>query len=175
MHAIRISLLSIALLAAGCADETPMDRLSPEARVRLERELAADPTPTDPDQPTHEIRFAADFYLTSPAQVSPPDGRLSTGQRVILLEHAGGFSRIRDAEAREMWIASDALRALPTAQKQPRLDPPANPTPESSPPDPTAPDPTAPEQPAPELPTPDPSDAAPLSRAVESPAPAAPQ
>jgi hypothetical protein len=163
MHAIRISLLSIALLAAGCADETPMDRLSPEARVRLERELASDPTPTDPDQPTHEVRFAADFYLTSPAQVSPPDGRLSTGQRVILLEHAGGFSRIRDVEAREMWIASDALRALSSDQKQPRLDPPANPTPESSPPNPA---------PAPEPPAPDPSGPAPLSRALESSAPA---
>ena len=125
---MRVGFCGIVLLAVGCMDDGGGAALSPEAQARQRAELIATPAPVDAAVPTHEVRFASDFFLTSPAQAAPPDGRLGSGDRVHLLDRAGGFSRVRDAAGREMWIATDSLRELPSNQQAP-ITPPTTPEP----------------------------------------------
>lgn len=85
----------------------------PQAAEACFVELTARQT-TAPTSPwTHTLTRDEPYYLTGPQQGRPPDGRLKAGTKVSLLETAGSYARITAEDETTVWVATDALKAMP--------------------------------------------------------------
>lgn len=72
------------------------------------------PAQSEPEQPawTHVVSSEAVYYKASPAQGTPPDGKLAAGVKAQVLEEAGSYTLIETEEGVQGFVASDALQAL---------------------------------------------------------------
>jgi len=104
--------LLVVLAAVGCSDSDP-----PEPPTAAgQRPAAAAPEEAGPGDHAANMRRISGlsgtaYYETSPAQGRPPDGELSDGTVVELVEEAGSYSRVK-WELKEAWVASDALQEI---------------------------------------------------------------
>ena len=60
----------------------------------------------------HQLSGDTEYYKSSPAQGSPPDGSFTAGTRVEVTESAGSYSHVRVDDGREGWVAADQLTPL---------------------------------------------------------------
>jgi hypothetical protein len=61
---------------------------------------------------THLVVTDTKYYLSGPQQARPPDGTLSAGTKVTLLEEAGSYCRIRSEDGIEAYVSTDSLQRL---------------------------------------------------------------
>lgn len=61
---------------------------------------------------THVVAHETAYYLSGPQQARPPDGRLTVGTRVTVLQQAGSYCLIRTENGIEAYAATDALKPL---------------------------------------------------------------
>jgi hypothetical protein len=61
---------------------------------------------------SHEITRDEEYYLTSPAQATPPDGTFKAGTKVSLVSDSGSYSRVLSEDGVSAYVASDALKPL---------------------------------------------------------------
>jgi hypothetical protein len=61
---------------------------------------------------THVVAADTEFYLWGPQQAGPPEGTLSAGTKVPLLEEAGSYCRVRSEDGFEAYVSTDSLRPL---------------------------------------------------------------
>jgi hypothetical protein len=70
-------------------------------------------TPAVPESEfTHQIVTDTEHYKVGPQQAQPPDGILAAGTRVVVLEDAGSYVRVRSEDGVEGYVASDSLEAV---------------------------------------------------------------
>ncbi len=53
------------------------------------------------------------FYKFGPAQASGPDFTISEGTRIIMLEHAFGYSRVMTADGTAGWVPTEDVKPAP--------------------------------------------------------------
>ena len=61
---------------------------------------------------THATTFDTPFYLDGPQQARPPDGTLTAGTRVTLVNMAGSYAQVVLPDGRRAYVAADSLRPL---------------------------------------------------------------
>jgi peptidoglycan hydrolase-like protein with peptidoglycan-binding domain len=61
---------------------------------------------------THVVAADTEYYLTGPQQAHPPDGTLTAGTKITLLEEAGSYCRIRSEDGIEAYVSTDSLQPL---------------------------------------------------------------
>jgi hypothetical protein len=59
---------------------------------------------------THVVATDTEYYLSGPPQARPPDGTLSAGTKVTLLEEAGSYCRARSEGGIEAYVSTDSLQ-----------------------------------------------------------------
>lgn len=59
---------------------------------------------------SHVVRAETEYYTTGPQQGRPPDGKLSAGTKVNVLEEAGSYTLVRSENSIEAFVAADALQ-----------------------------------------------------------------
>lgn len=57
----------------------------------------------------HVLSEAAEYYLTSPAQMTPADGTFPAGTKVTVVRDAGSYTLVRSADGIEAYVASGAI------------------------------------------------------------------
>ena len=61
---------------------------------------------------THAVASDTEYYLSGPQQARPPEGKLSAGTKVTLLEEAGSYCRIPSEGGIEAYVSTDSLQPL---------------------------------------------------------------
>jgi hypothetical protein len=61
---------------------------------------------------THVVATATEYYLSGPQQARPPEGTLSAGTKVTLLEEAGSYCRVRSEDGIEAYVSIGSLQSL---------------------------------------------------------------
>jgi hypothetical protein len=61
---------------------------------------------------THLVAADTEYYLSGPQQAGPPEGMLSAGTKVTLLEEAGSYCRIRSEDGIEAYVSTNSLQPL---------------------------------------------------------------
>ncbi|TWT62369.1 SH3 domain-containing protein [Rubinisphaera italica] len=109
---------SLLFFATGCSNQTeqsspspkaaPVKPLGPPPEGQSEPEVSPEPKTSM----THSISVETEYYKGGPQQGSPPDGKLTAGTEVKLVESAGSYSLIETAEGEQAYISSDALNKI---------------------------------------------------------------
>ena len=106
----RLLLLVIAFVA-GCSGSTPSPAPPPEtptsAPVPVEQPAEA---PASGAFSGHALPADTEYYRDGPQQSRPPDGTLKAGTKVMVIEDAGSYCRIRSENGIVAFIAADAIR-----------------------------------------------------------------
>ena len=113
--------LWLLMSAAGCSETpTPDSSRPPGARDVDSKRSATGAAPVSSSVAADAQRaigpLGTPYYESSPAQGRPPEGQLSPGTVVELLETAGSYSLVK-WDAKRAWVATDALREV---EPQPR-------------------------------------------------------
>lgn len=105
----------VSSLMLGCAEEdtAPARKLAPAADSAATQTGGVAPTLDGATSRRSIGPLSTAYYELSPAQGSPPNGELRAGTLVDLEEEAGSYSRVR-WDAKTIWVATDALQAVPT-------------------------------------------------------------
>ncbi|GIW90052.1 MAG: serine/threonine protein kinase [Pirellulaceae bacterium] len=98
----ELSLLALALLSVFS---------SPTGATQIEKLLL-----------THELAAETEYYLVSPAQMRPPDGRWPRGFRLRVLQQAGSYWRVRAEDGTEAYVAHENIRQLEDPYQSIRQD-----------------------------------------------------
>ncbi|WP_339747462.1 hypothetical protein [uncultured Rubinisphaera sp.] len=104
------------LLLGGCSNQSseqnspsptaaPTKPLGPPPEGQTEPKVISD----EETSMTHTIKMETEFYKTGPQQGSPPDGTLTAGINVRLVESSGSYSLIETADGEHVYVSSDAL------------------------------------------------------------------
>ena len=60
----------------------------------------------------HAISAPTEYYTNGPQQARPPDGRFPAGLKVVVLNEAGSYVRVRSETGIEAYVSAGALRTL---------------------------------------------------------------
>jgi hypothetical protein len=58
----------------------------------------------------HVVAVDTEYYLSGLQQAGPPEGTLSAGTKVALLEEAGSYCRARSEGGIEAYVSTDSLQ-----------------------------------------------------------------
>jgi uncharacterized protein YgiM (DUF1202 family) len=61
---------------------------------------------------THVVAVDTEYYLTGPQQPRPPEGTVSAGTKVTLLEEASSYCRVRSEGGIEAYVSTDSHKPL---------------------------------------------------------------
>src|SRR5688572_5021824 len=62
--------------------------------------------------PTHQLLSDQDYYLKTPAQGNPPEGRWPQGTKVALVKKQSSYSRVIGPGDISGWVSTSALEPL---------------------------------------------------------------
>ena len=130
-RATIISVMVIAILGSvSLADDTKKDVGTKKAsskeqpasqdsslKKKTEQDLKETSPKTKPDQTSkpqfsHVIAAETEYYESSPAQGRPADGKLKAGTKVIVIEKAGSYVRVKSADGIIGYVAAGSLKHL---------------------------------------------------------------
>lgn len=104
-------LLTTALLI-GCSNEATTP-LQPTQEPAIQQTEQVPTTSTKTDQTfTHTITTDTDYYLGGPQQARPPEGKMKAGTKVMLVEEAGSYCRVKSEDGVVGFVAVDSLKAV---------------------------------------------------------------
>ena len=118
----RLLLLLVIAFVAGCSNDTPVPAPTPETPATPQVEQPAE----GPESATfsgHALAADTEYYLEGPQQSRPPDGTLKAGTKVMVIEDAGSYCRVRSEDGIVAFIAADAIKTPDLADPQAAPDP----------------------------------------------------
>ena len=71
----------------------------------------------------HALAANTEYYIDGPQQSRPPDGTLKAGTKVMVIEDAGSYCRVRSEDGIVAFIAADAIQSPEVAGPQAAPDP----------------------------------------------------
>ena len=71
----------------------------------------------------HALVADTEYYLDGPQQSRPPDGTLKAGTKVMVIEDAGSYCRVRSEDGILAFIATNAIQSPDLADPQVAPDP----------------------------------------------------
>ena len=116
----RLLLLLVIAFVAGCSNDTPALAPTPETPAP---QVEAPATESEPAVSAHALAADAEYYLDGPQQSRPPDGTLKAGTKVMVIEDAGSYCRVRSEDGILAFIATNAIKAANDAGPQAAHDP----------------------------------------------------
>jgi len=130
-RATIINVLAVAILGSVClADDTKKDidtqqvslkekpaSKEPSLKKKTEQDSKGSSPKTKTDQTNtprfpHVIAAETEYYESSPAQGRPADGKLKAGTKVIVIEKAGSYVRVKSAAGIIGFVAAGSLKPI---------------------------------------------------------------
>ena len=110
-------LLPLLLTAAlfGCSTDAPIPEQTPQPAASSEEQQTPSSAETA-NEFTHTINIDTEYYTGGPQQARPPDGTMKAGTKVILVEEAGSYCRVRSEDGVDGYVAAGSLEAVMTNQ-----------------------------------------------------------
>ena len=104
-------LLTIALLMGCSSEATTPPQPAQEPAVQQTKQSPVPQTKTDQTF-THTITTDTEYYLGGPQQARPPEGKMKAGTKVMLVEEAGSYCRVKSEDGVVGFVAADSLKAV---------------------------------------------------------------
>ncbi len=114
----RLLLLLVIAFVAGCSNDTPAP--NPETPAP---QVETPATESEPAVSGHALSADTEYYIDGPQQSRPPDGTLKAGTKVMVIEDAGSYCRVRSEDGIVAFIATDAIPSSDEEGPQPAPDP----------------------------------------------------
>ena len=102
----RLLFLLVIALVPGCSGDTPAPTPEMPATPQAENPATVSESPTFSG---HVLAADTEYYLDGPQQSRPPDGTLKAGTKVMVMEDAGSYCRVRSEDGIVAFIAADAI------------------------------------------------------------------
>ena len=105
----RLLPLLVIAFVPGCSGDTPAPAPTPETPATPQVEQPAE----GPESATfsgHVLVADTEYYIDGPQQARPPDGTLKAGTKVMVIEDAGSYCRVRSQDGIVAFIATDAIK-----------------------------------------------------------------
>ena len=100
--ALRVAfLLVLALGMVACESESKSESPAP-----------IDPNAHEGNEWTHTILLETEYYTGGPQQGRPPDGQISAGTRVKIMEGAGSYALIKAETGETGYVSASALEGI---------------------------------------------------------------
>jgi hypothetical protein len=114
----RLLLPLVIALVPGCSGDAPELAPNPETPAAPQVEQ-----PESAISSGHALAANTEYYLDGPQQARPPDGTLKAGTKVMVIEDAGSYCRVRSEDGIVAFIAADAIKTPDVADPQAAPDP----------------------------------------------------
>ena len=113
----RLLLLLVIALVPGCSGDapTPAPTLETPASPQVEQPAEG---PESATSSGHVLAADTEYYIDGPQQSRPPDGTLKAGTKVMVIEDAGSYCRVRGEDGTVAFIATDAIQPPDVAGPQ---------------------------------------------------------
>lgn len=119
---MRTFLFILTLIVAGCSSaeqqSVPDTETAPPGDTAGSTGPAGTDTMTDSDSapaPGLVVLTETEYYTTGPQQSRPPDGKLSAGTQVHMVNDGGSYVQIESADGLQCWVSADTVGTASTS------------------------------------------------------------